>query len=108
MGGIMSKDQYKQNRQELLIDLYGKYLINEITMGQLIAYLRKNILDMSQDEYADFVGISRRTLTNIEQDNGKLTQSILNKVFKPLGLKVGIIPIHEHVIRKIFNVSDEK
>ncbi|SSX61299.1 transcriptional regulator [Acinetobacter haemolyticus] len=30
-----------QDRQQVLIDLYMQYLLNEITLGQLLAYLRK-------------------------------------------------------------------
>lgn len=95
-----------QDRQQVLIDLYTKYLMNEISMGQLLAYLRKNLLSMSQEQYATLVGISRRTLSDIEQDKGKLTQSVVDKVFKPLGLKAGLIPTHEHIVEKIFKSSN--
>ncbi|WP_151825448.1 helix-turn-helix transcriptional regulator, partial [Acinetobacter bereziniae] len=88
----MNIKKQPQDRQQVLIDLYTKYLMNEISMGQLLAYLRKNLLSMSQEQYATLVGISRRTLSDIEQDKGKLTQSVVDKVFKPLGLKAGLIP----------------
>ena len=82
----MNIKKQPQDRQQVLIDLYTKYLMNEISMGQLLAYLRKNLLSMSQEQYATLVGISRRTLSDIEQDKGKLTQSVVDKVFKPLSL----------------------
>ncbi len=106
MGTIMNIKNQTQDRQQVLIDLYVQYLLNEITLGQLLAYLRKNILSMSQEQYASLVGISRRTLTDIEQDKGKLTQSVLDKVFKPLGLKAGLVPTHEHIVRKIIKPSE--
>ncbi|MCS4296748.1 MULTISPECIES: helix-turn-helix domain-containing protein [Acinetobacter] len=96
-----------QDRQQVLINLYTQYLLSEITLGELLTYLRKNLLGMSQEQYAILVGISRRTLTDIEQDKGKLTQSVLDKVFKPLGLKAGLVPTHEHVIKKIIKPSSE-
>ncbi|MFW1759642.1 helix-turn-helix domain-containing protein [Acinetobacter guillouiae] len=96
-----------QDRQQVLINLYTQYLLSEITLGELLTYLRKNLLGMSQEQYATLVGISRRTLTDIEQDKGKLTQSVLDKVFKPLGLKAGLVPTHEHVIKKIIKPSSE-
>ena len=96
-----------QDRQQVLIDLYTQYLLSEITLGELLTYLRKNLLGMSQEQYATLVGISRRTLTDIEQDKGKLTQSVLDKVFKPLGLKAGLVPTHEHVTKKIIKPSSE-
>lgn len=101
MGAIMKDKNQPIDRQQLLIDLYTQYLFGKITSGQLLSYLRKNVLKMSQENYASMVGISRRTLTDIEQDKSQLTQVVLNKVFKPLGLKTGLIPTHEHIIHKI-------
>lgn len=106
MGTTMNTKNQTLDRQQVLIDLYMQYLLNEITLGQLLAYLRKNILGMSQEQYANLVGVSRRTLTDIEQDKGKLTQSVLDKVFKPLGLKAGLVPTHEHIVRKIIKPSE--
>lgn len=96
-----------QDRQQVLIDLYKQYLLSEITLGQLLSYLRKNVLGMTQEQYAALISVSRRTLTDIEQDKGKLTQSVLDKAFKPLGLKAGLVPTHEHIVKKIIKPSDE-
>lgn len=86
MGTVMNMKNQTQDRQQVLINLYKQYLLSEITLGQLLSYLRKNVLGLSQEQYAALVGISRRTLTDIEQDKSKLTQSVLDKVFKPLFL----------------------
>lgn len=42
-----------QDRQQILIDLYKQYLLSEITLGQLLSYLRKNVLGLSQEQYAN-------------------------------------------------------
>ncbi|ETR94798.1 XRE family transcriptional regulator [Acinetobacter lactucae] len=102
----MNVKNQTQDRQQILIDLYKQYLLSEITLGQLLSYLRKNVLGLSQEQYATLVGISRRTLTDIEQDKGKLTQSVLDKVFKPLGLKAGLVPTHGHIVDKIIKPSE--
>ncbi len=47
-----------QDRQQILINLYTQYLMNEVSMGHLLVYLRKNLLGMSQQQYATLVGIS--------------------------------------------------
>ena len=96
-----------QDRQQILIDLYTQYLLGKITLGQLLMHLRKNVLGVTQEQYAKLVGISRRTLTDIEQDKGKLTQSVLDKVFKPLGLKAGLVPTHDHVVKMIVSSANE-
>ena len=76
-------------------------------MGELLMYLRKNVLGMSQEQYANFVGISRRTLSDIELNKGKLSQSILDKVFKPLGLQTGLVPIPLNIVEKILKAPNE-
>ena len=102
------KKNHTPDRQQVLIDLYKQYLFSEITLGQLLSYLRKNVLGMTQEQYAVLIGVSRRTLTDIEQDKGKPTQSVLDKVFKPLGLKAGLVPTHEHIVEKIIKPTNEE
>ena len=51
-------------------------------------------------------GVSRKTLSDIELDKGKPVQSIVDKVFKPFGLKAGVVPIHTHVVRELFTQND--
>lgn len=101
MEAFMKKKSQPLDRQQVLIDLYTQYLWGKISLGQLLSYLRKNVLGLSQEKYAAMVGISRRTLTDIEQDKGQLTQVVLDKVFKPLGLKTGLVPTHMHIVGKI-------
>ena len=103
----MKPNNQPQDRQQILIDLYLQYLKQEITTGELLKYLRKNVLGMSQEQYANFVGISRRTLSDIELNKGKLSQSILDKVFKPLGLQTGLVPIPLNIVEKILKTPNE-
>lgn len=49
MGIIMKKENQPLDRQQLLINLYTQYLFGEITLGQLLSYLRKNVLGLSQE-----------------------------------------------------------
>ena len=72
----MKPNNQPQDRQQILIDLYLQYLKQEITTGELLKYLRKNVLGMSQEQYANLVGISRRTLSDIELNKGSLSQTI--------------------------------
>ncbi len=103
----MKPNNQPQDRQQILIDLYLQYLKQEITTGELLKYLRKNVLGMSQEQYANFVGISRRTLSDIELNKGSLSQSIMDKVLKPLGLQMGLVPMHLHIIEKILKRANE-
>jgi len=77
-------------REAYLLDLLDQLSQQKITEGQLLAKLRKEILGMNQDDYAGYVKVSRRTLSDIENDTGKQTLPVMNKVFKPFGLAWGL------------------
>lgn len=97
-----------EQRQALLVMLLQQHMLGEVTQGQMLRRLRKEVLGFSQTRYADLVGVSRRTLTDIEQDKGSQVQSIIDKVFKPLGMKAGLTPIHPHVAGHVMNISSQK
>lgn len=94
-------------RQALLISLLRQHLKGELSQGALLKQLRKDVLGLSQTRYAEMVGISRRTLTDIEQNKGGQTQSVINKVFKPFGLQMGLIPLQPHIARYLLNENAE-
>ncbi len=77
-------------REAYLLGLLDQLAQKRITEGKLLATLRKEILGMNQDDYAAYVKISRRTLSDIENDTGKQTLQVLNKVFKPFGVTWGL------------------
>ncbi|CAH8189750.1 hypothetical protein VAEU17_190060 [Vibrio aestuarianus] len=63
--------------------------------------LRINILGLKQDVFARLVDVSRKTLSDIENGRGSYNTEILNKVFKPFGLKVGLLPSSPDVLRSL-------
>ena len=77
-------------REALLLELLEKLTKKEISAGKLLANLRKDILGMNQDTYAALVGISRRTLSDIENNSGNQTLPVMNTAFKPFGLTWGL------------------
>ncbi|MEP0073206.1 MAG: helix-turn-helix transcriptional regulator [Marinomonas sp.] len=93
----MKVEMTGEEKQSLLLDLLRQHILGEISQGELLQYLRKNILGMSQTHYAELVGISRRTLTDIEQNKGSQAQGIIDKVFKPFGVKSSLAPIQPHM-----------
>ena len=106
VGIAMSMKLSSEHRQQVLIRLYQQYLFGEVSQGQMLQQIRKTVLGLSQTDYAKLVGVSRRTLTDIEQDKGRQTQQIMDKVFIPLGLKSGLIPVHAHIVNKIFKEKE--
>ncbi len=76
-------------------------LLGELTQGQALKSLRINILGLKQDVFARLVDVSRKTLSDIENDRGSYNTEILNKVFKPFGLKVGMLPSSPNVLKSL-------
>ncbi len=63
-----------------------------VAHGQLLRALRREVLGLSQTRYSELVGISRRTLSDLEGDKGNVTLEVKNRVFRPLGLEVSLLP----------------
>ena len=82
-------------------------LLGELTQGQALKSLRVNILGLKQDVFARLVDVSRKTLSDIENDRGSYNTEILNKVFRPFGLKVGLLPSSPDVLRSLLTDGEE-
>ncbi|WP_108651341.1 helix-turn-helix domain-containing protein [Dongshaea marina] len=97
------KELSPSEREHLLKRVARSIFTGEITNGQALQKLRKEILQMSQEEYCKFAGVSRKTLSDIELDKGKPTVSILNRVFKPLGFECSLRPRSGSLAEDMFN-----
>lgn len=58
----------------------------------MISLLLPILIGLKQDTYTNLVRVSRKTLSEIENDRGNYTAEEVNKVFKPFDLKVGLMP----------------
>ncbi len=95
-----------EEREDLLIKLLRALQRDEMSEGQLLRTLRKDILDINQDEYAALVKSSRRTLSDIERDAGNPSLPVLKRVFRPLGLSIGLLPRSESVLKKMLGSEE--
>ncbi|GGP67584.1 transcriptional regulator [Shewanella algicola] len=87
-GGISTVE-----RKRAIHAITQRLLHGELTQGQALKTLRVEVLGLTQDQYANLVKVSRKTLSDVENDRGSYKTDILNRLFKPFGLKVGIVPI---------------
>jgi len=94
-------------REALLLKLLRQLFHDEITEGTLLRTLRKQVLGMSQEEYADLVGVSRRTLSDIERNAGSPSLPVLNRVFRPFGLRAGLLPRNATFMQKLLKLENE-
>lgn len=85
-------------REAFLRDCLQELLNGETSEGKILTRLRKKILGMNQQDYAALVGLSRRTLSDIENDSGDQSLSVVSAAFKPFGLRLGLLPTHQHLL----------
>ncbi len=81
-----------KQREEIKMQAMLDLLRGDISEGQLLQRLRKNLLGYSQDQFGKLVGISRKTISDFEKGQGGTATLTINQLFKPFGLRVGIMP----------------
>ncbi|WP_286146051.1 helix-turn-helix transcriptional regulator [Shigella sp. FC1967] len=86
------------DRKELINQTMFQLLFGEISQGEALKILRIKVLGLNQERYAKLIHISRKTLSEIENGKGNYSADIINKAFKPFGLKIGLIPYSPHVL----------
>ncbi|MFI8748456.1 helix-turn-helix transcriptional regulator [Vreelandella lionensis] len=99
------KELSSVEREALLTTLATQLVREEISSGQVLRQLRRDVLGMSQTQYADLVGISRRTLSDLEAGKASPTVALLNQVFRPLGLQVGLLPRNRELRERLLLVE---
>ncbi|AZL71322.1 MULTISPECIES: helix-turn-helix transcriptional regulator [Pseudomonas] len=76
----------------LLIDAVREGIADgSLELGAAVRRLRVEVAKMQQAQFAKMCKISVRTLIQIEQGEGNPTLKSLNAVFKPFGLKMGVV-----------------
>ncbi len=89
-------------RNQKIREVIFKVVTSEFTQGQALKVLRMDIIGLKQDAYAKLVKVSRKTISEIENDRGNYTVDIINKVFKPFGLKVELVPQSTSLLSRMF------
>ena len=95
-------------KEKLLVNLTKSILLREISPGELLRRLRVSYLGMNQDDYAELIGISRRSLHAIETDEKPMSSTTLLKAFSPLGFTLGLVPQSPEILESAIGqmVSD--
>ena len=95
-------------RNNMMNAVSQQLLTGELTQGEALKLLRMNVLGMKQDAYARLVKVSRKTISDIE--NNKINNSIetVNKVFKPFGLQMGLLPISRTRLHTLLTTESDK
>jgi DNA-binding XRE family transcriptional regulator len=77
-----------EQRREILAAVNDQLLAGELTLGQAVYKIRSELYGMSQGQYAKFIGLSEKTLRDIEKGNTDSKLSVLSKVFAPAGMRI--------------------
>ncbi|KMK51899.1 transcriptional regulator [[Actinobacillus] muris] len=89
-----------EQRVQMRNDIMKKLLLNQITLGQALKSLRLNLLAVKQEDYAKIVKISRKTLSDLENDKGNYSIEIINQALRPFEFHIGILPINRLQIKQ--------
>lgn len=73
-------------------------ITGELSQGEALKALRIDILELKQDKYAQLVAVSRKTISDVENDKGNYSVDVMNRIFKPFGLKMGLVPISSSLL----------
>jgi DNA-binding XRE family transcriptional regulator len=98
----LTKPVSANERNEARLQIMRALISGEISQGEALKALRINVLGLKQDAFAKLVSVSRKTLSEVENDKGNYTSDIINKLFKPFGLKVGLVPVSQQVLSTLF------
>lgn len=83
-------------------------LTNTISMGVALKTYRKTLLNMSQSDFSKLVKISRKTISDIENNRGNYSIDTYNCLFKPFGLSIGLTPIDNRHLNDLISLLPDK
>ena len=64
-----------------------------LEIGDAVRRLRTEVTGLHQSQFARMCKISVRTLVHIEHGEGNQTLKSLNAVFRPFGLRMGVVKV---------------
>lgn len=88
-----------KDREYLLLAATLDLFSGKKTQGQVLKWLRVELLSLSQDQYAKMVGVSRKALSDIESDKGKNGVELINRVFSGVGFRIALMPKDSVVLK---------
>ncbi|SNY63658.1 helix-turn-helix transcriptional regulator [Enterobacter sp. CC120223-11] len=80
----------------------------KLSQSEALRLLRIEVLGLKQDTYARLVDVSRKTISDIENNRGNYSVEVMNKVFRPFGLKVGLVPVSASLLNSLLTPPDSQ
>lgn len=79
-------DAYGLSRTQARDQVIEQFMEGELSQGKLLKKLRIEVLGIKQDAFATLVKVSRKTISDVENDNGNYSVNTINQIFRPFGL----------------------
>lgn len=86
-----------------MLDILTALFLNKISIGNTIKKLRVNILKINQEQFGKLVGVSRKTISEIENDRGNLSADSLSAIMKPFNLRLTLLPTSNDLLEQFKN-----
>lgn len=67
-----------KDREGLLLTATVDLFSGKKSQGEVLKWLRVELLSLSEEQYAKMVGVSRKALSDVESDKGKNGVTVLN------------------------------
>ena len=80
------------SREQQIHHLLSKVLRDEMSEAEFLKTVRKQVLNMTQERYAQLTDVSRLSVMEFEADRGKPSRELLDKLLSPIGLKLVPVP----------------
>lgn len=85
----------RAEQNALRLAFYEKINRGDLTIPEAMKAMRK-MTGLTQAEFAEHRGVSRRVIQDIERGTGNPTVDSLNGIAKLFGLQVGFVPIRRN------------
>tara|TARA_Y100000034_G_C6615735_1_gene268275 strand:+ start:83 stop:349 length:267 start_codon:yes stop_codon:yes gene_type:complete len=82
----------KTDTKKIRLEILQRAEENSMDLPEL-CYLIRQMLGMSQADFAKFIGVSNKTINELETGKKIPSIKILNTILKIVGLEIGIRPL---------------
>jgi DNA-binding XRE family transcriptional regulator len=89
----MKKQTKLQERRDLRNRLFNAIEEQSIDLRDALKMTR-TVVGKNQAEYARLVGVSKKIIADLELGKGNPTIGTLNKLFAPIGIKIGLVQVN--------------
>ncbi|MDR6963059.1 helix-turn-helix domain-containing protein [Shewanella putrefaciens] len=97
-----------KGREALLLVATLDLFSGKKSLGQVLKWLRVELLSLSQELYAKMVGVSRKALSDVESGKGKNGVEQINRVFSGVGFHITLMPRDNLLLKMAIDATSDE